>query len=216
MKLFELINTQTKTTNNKSEFELDKMMAFRDENTADPKSGAYAYGSVNKKDPHMFNKKTYMPTDLDNDGYYQYVKAIEKHIGSNPYFPRIYVIELKKDPKGKIIPNYDIEALSNGDDFSFESLLSLAKRMYKDFPTMTEEHDGGILGLRRKMAEYMRDSVRANDFSAIRDNNLKGALMLVAKIIKSNENFMCDLHKDNIMFRGTPNGPQLVITDPIS
>lgn len=215
MKLFELISTQTKTTNRTSDFDVEKMLVFRDENTASPTSGAYAYGSVNKKDPHIFNKKTYIPTNLDSDGYYQYVRAIEKHIGSNPYFPRIYVIKLQKDPKGNIIPNYDIETLSNGDDFSFDSILSMAKRMYKDFPTMSEEQDG-IIGIRRKLARYMLENVRKNDFSAIRDNNLKGALMLIASVINKNDNLECDLHKDNIMFRGTPNGPQLVITDPIS
>jgi hypothetical protein len=217
MKLFELISTQTKTITSKSPFDIEKMERFRDKRAYEPDSGAYGYGETDKKDPHTFNKKTFVPSNLENDGYFQYVKAIEPYMADNPCFPRVYVVKLTKDSNGKVLPQYKMESLTDGSGFSLESLLSMARRIYPDFDIdNTTDNKFASLYVRRKLARFMLENIKRNDFSGIEDRNVKGALMLISRILKKNNKLILDLHSGNIMIRGTSTGPQLVITDPIA
>lgn len=213
MKLFELITTQNKTIQSKSDFDFYKMNKDRDIESTGPESGAYAIGSQDKKDPHMYNKKHFLPSNLENDGYYQYVKAIQPYMAENPYFPRVYVVKLTKDSKGNILPEYKMEKLSPANEFSFSSILAMAKKMFKEFPDIPSGYNSHYI--MSVISRNLLSATSIRDFSNIADDNLKSALLLIDKIIESNDMINLDLHANNIMIRGTQIGPQLVITDPL-
>jgi hypothetical protein len=91
----------------------------------------------------------------------------------------------------------------------------MAKKLYKGFPDNKIYYDVRPY-IFRNLAKMMSENIKTGNYSNVLDSNLKGALNLIRKIIqKSNGNITLDLHKDNIMVRGTPSGPQLVITDPL-
>lgn len=50
-------------------------------------SGSYATVRPDPHDPHMYRKKTRLPSKLHNDAYYNYIVAIGPYMGLNPYFP---------------------------------------------------------------------------------------------------------------------------------
>jgi len=216
MKLFELINTQTKTTDIKSPFDMDKLNKEYEKKKNGPESGSYARARPNKKDPHMYSKYTYFPTDLKKDAYYQYIKAIEPHIGSNPYFPRVYVVELIRDPQGQVKPNYGMEKLVTADSFDTDAIIAMGDRMFKGFADdfgSGENTTGEVFNsIIRLVAEIMEWPSSAE---YIKDEELRQALSLIDKIEKSDPSFEYDMHTGNAMIRGTSKGPQFVLMDPL-
>lgn len=209
MKISELITPKTTTSSLSRPFDMDKLASKFNKERDSYSSGSYALGSNDKKDPHMYSKKNYYPSVLDKDAYYQYVMAIKPYIGENPYFPRVYVISLTKDSKGRVIPKFTIEKLKQSLEFSYEALLGMAERMFKNFnPPDFEDQLFNIITKR------IQNDLISGDFSDIKDPNLEMALRLITKVKNLNANFNYDV-PGNVMIRGTNVGPQLVITDPL-
>jgi len=95
--------------------------------------GLGKYSSVsNDPDEHMVMKKDkQLKYRLKDDPYYTYIKAIaDRQLSSeNPYFPRVYNVDLETTEDGEVRPTYRIERLQKFDSFSSEVLIELGKRM---------------------------------------------------------------------------------------
>lgn len=182
--------------------------------------GWYSGGQTNPRDPHEFIKKPHLTTLMDEDAYYTYIREIRdlKREGyHNPFFPQVYNIDITQDPKGNQRPRYRIEKLQRGEDFSFEALLGLYERLFTDeFDQRNLETSNKSYAVWREIARQLDRAVEQSNYTNIRDDQLKEALMLISKIIDEHTNWNVDLHMNNIRVRGSNTGPQLVLMDPIS
>ena len=172
-------------------------------------SGAYARGTPDPTDPFLYRKKSRMPSNLEHDAYYQYIKYIQPYADSNPFFPKVYEIILKKDSAGNIKPDYRIEKLASLEDAIEQTGESLDQIFVdKYFHNEDEDYDLDYLLIIRKC-------IYQDYFEIIKDKKLKEAILIIRKFLEKFPNFDEDLHSGNIMVRFGPGGPQLVFTDPV-
>ena len=82
-------------------------------------AGWYSYGSETN-DPHEYNVQTHLPSRLDVDAKYIWIKEITPLMGDNPFVPVYYNIKLKPDKNGISRVSYTMEKL-----YSVEQLLSM-------------------------------------------------------------------------------------------
>jgi len=235
MKLLELITPITNTRNISVRHDLSALnkQTKKDVLSDDPATngGAYAIGKQNPKDPHDLRKKLRMPSNLVHDAYYQYTKAIEPYVLSNPYLPRIYSTNLVKDPDGIIRPNYRMEMLQQYDKFSAESLVALGERMFPGFEDMIGVSRAtradyvwlDIMNRMHNLCAYGNNGKYEFDYGhsarlswVTQDRKLLAAAELITKVLRSNHHFTLDLNTGNAMIRTGSHGLQLVITDPLS
>lgn len=178
---------------------------------SDAATGAYGFAHPDPEDPHMINKELYGPSELEYDAYYQYIKAASPYMGENPYFPRVYIVKLEKDPGGNIRPVYQMEKLYPGD------ILNRSKRGKLAMAHMFEK----MFGIEESIVRwyYITDTLKAmlTGYGSYpkADPLLKQAVELIKKVKKSNSSFDYDVHEGNAMIRMSSMGPQLVITDPL-
>ncbi len=183
--------------------------------------GWYSGGQTNPRDPHEFVKKPHLTTLMDEDAYYTYIMEIRdlKRQGyHNSFFPQVYNIDITQDPKGNQRPRYRIEKLQKGEDFSFEALVGLYERLFMNEVNINayEKFSNPEFTIWSDMARELTRAVERSNYTNIRDDELKEALMLISKIVDEHDNWNVDLHANNIRVRGSRTGPQLVLMDPIS
>jgi hypothetical protein len=183
--------------------------------------GWYSGGQTNPRDPHEFIKKPHLTAKLDKDAYYKYVMEIRdlKQQGyHNPFFPQVYNIDITQDPKGNQRPRYRIEKLQQGDSFPARTLIGMYERLFNDEFNMRylEGTTNKSYAVWREISNQINRAVERSNYTNIRDDQLKEALLLIDKIIQENPDWNVDLHVNNIRVRGSSVGPQLVLMDPIS
>lgn len=210
MRLIEIIDTKSNTIQLNKPFDMKKIDADYLKHMDSPTAGTYARGEEIKDDPHLYKKQSHYPSNLELDAYYSYVQHIKPLIGGNPFFPRVYVVNLKKDLNGKVIPSYNIEKLSTPDNFSTEALIAMCKTLFHNVPDLYDVDD-----IQEFYADQIGDALQSENYSNIKNTKLKQALELIVKIKNSTDGFSYDTSLNNFMFRGTPYGPQLVLTDPL-
>lgn len=164
----------------------------------------------NKKSPFTVKKSNYFPTyNIERaDPYLYYIKAVVKYkmAESNPFFPRVYDILYLTDKRREQRYRIELEKLEHYDDFTDDELTSLTKRLFssKDILTFSSWDDGTPIKILIELIE---------NYNPI-DKKLTEALSFIDNL-KLETNFQYDWHENNIMFRRTGFGPQLVITDPL-
>lgn len=224
MRLYEIINTVAKTRKMSVPFSIDTMKdkkAKADQDFFNTAKGAYAYGKENPKDPHEFVKSSFMPSKLEIDAYYQYVQAIRPYIKDNPFFPRVYVIDIKQDSTGLQIPRYHIEALKSYEEFSIRSIVGIGESLFNDFHFEYDLDDENHVydawnGVLMRVNRLLLDIVSGyGPTRAAQSPKLIQACEVIQEVLGSNPKFKLDTHSGNFMLRGTSVGPQLVITDPM-
>lgn len=178
--------------------------------------GAYGRAIPDTKDPHMYRKELYGPSNLDKDAYYQYIKAASPYMGENPYFPRVYVIKLEKDTNGLIRPMYKMEKLYPG------AILNRSARGRALIQSIVDRSFGpnivtsGSEARWETVTNLLEDMMRFNlESYPDADPALIEAISLIKKLYTSDSDFDYDMHEGNAMYRLTSTGPQLVITDPL-
>jgi hypothetical protein len=158
---------------------------------------------------------------MDKDAYYAYVKEINslKKAGySNPFFPQVYNVDITQDPKGNQRPRYRIEKLQSGDNYPQEALEGMYERLFYDDITKKDfsNYANPSYAVWQEIAHEVNLAVERSNYTNIRDDQLREALMLIDKILQENPEWDVDLHGNNIRVRGSSTGPQLVLMDPIS
>jgi hypothetical protein len=232
MRIDEIVDTEFKDVERKTPYNTailqkqERRTARR--GSASAPSGWYSGGYQNPRDPHEYVKTTHKPSYLHDDAYYLYVSAIahlQKKNYRNPYFPVVYQVKVTSDPRGMDRPRYRIETLQSFENYPVESIMGMIDRMFINPEYVisrkveyTNEKNKGVLW--RDMADYLDKIVMgahdAEMLSNVKDPLLKQALSVINKILLKRESFEPDIHHNNIMIRGTPVGPQLVLMDPIS
>jgi hypothetical protein len=182
-------------------FDQEVADTFPDSSKEDPEvKGSGFFAAVKgDEDPFMINK---VNKGIDEDPAYDaYVN--NKLAQSNPHFPRIYQIQRGKKWKMEKLP-FTLEEYLNTDDHEENThRFNLINNIY---------FDGAALNDKGKLYDLVKSAS-----SPIKLESYKKALGMIEQeflsLRKSNK-FRYDLHANNIMVRLTPQGPQLVITDP--
>ena len=221
MRLLELITPNEVTTKVKKPFDFDTAHSIKKldfDSHVDKKQGygSYAYGH-DDEDPHLYNKVHYFPSKLKVDPYYVWVNTIKPYIDSNPYLPRVYLIDLEKHTDGKIRPKYKMEKLHTYSNFSTDAIIGLANRLFKENEFVhndiyyAEKPDDAFEGIIR----LIKIILYRGKWNLIKDPLLKHALMLVNKVLRTNSNFAYDISMENVLLRSGSGGLQLVLADPL-
>jgi hypothetical protein len=202
------------------------------------KTGYYSTGKEDPTDPHMFNKKAYVPRSAGRDPQVAFYKKCAELNGENPYLPFVYYIDVEQ---GKSLErsSYRMESLVHMQDIGVEALvattLSFARKFipedqkYFKIPKIkqdfaqyqTEEFpENAILEEKLKAAcetaiVLLVDSV-VGGISPTSDGNLKQAAAIIKEILETNWVFELDIHEQNIMLRRMKFGYQIVLVDPLS
>lgn len=188
----------------------------------DAKKGAYGSVEDDKSDEHMVNKRYHRTYNtLDNDGYYTYINTLDKQDlpDTNPFFPRVYNINIEQDAAGKIKPTFNIEKLSSLKTLDTDVIYAIGDSLFNNIDDYVMDSRRKILGDNRMTSGMLglaiRDVLTRRDYGLLKNHHLADALKVIDNIISSNKKFFNDVYDENIMFRGTPHGPQVVLSDPI-
>lgn len=132
MRLFELIQTHFNKID--KEFTDADNKSMNDFDSSDMSVGTTA--KVNQVDnDHVVKKSYHKPSNnLSNDAYYSYIKQIADNdlASSNPFFPRVYNVDIETDKSGKQKPIFDIEKLVPGEQIDNEVLYGLADTLFNN------------------------------------------------------------------------------------
>jgi hypothetical protein len=219
MRLDEIVDTNFKTTELPSAFDKDEMRREKDKNRSDKSSGAYAKVDVGDDEPFTAKKKYHEPMkDVVQDAYYVYIKTIaDQHLAEkNPYFPRVYDVEIEKDSSGEVRPIFRMETLTSASEFDDKTLYALGDKIFNHFERMLPTESPSSYQLRYSIAHAMTRIMANESYDRIKDSKLESALKFIKNLVDKNENFRLDLHFENFMIRPTSHGPQLVLTDPVA
>ena len=209
MKILEIISPSIIDKNTKQKFNFRNANDYYEKyftQGEDEHSGSYARGEEDERDPHMFNKKSYFPSNLDKDAYYQYIKKIGPYISGNPYLPRVYIIKLIKHKDGHIKPEYKMEKLEGWENFDTDEIYAMSKRMFG--PGNGCIRPSTIMNYCMRIFEGI---INTNGM----DDKLIDALNLIYEVKNLNRDFHEDFSDDNVMLRRTKYGPQMVFIDPL-
>ena len=196
-----------------------------------PPSLSGAFGTVKPmpRNPHEVYKTTQYsfdendPDEYDNgrityDGYYAWVSGIAPYAKSNPYLPRVYVIDKKTDENGRIRPRYQLEKLFNYNEVPFSVLRAL---YLKEVPDATDDmfdelKHGTRLQITKKRIwmDIIYGVLSAADNRPGTNPQADELVELIYSI--NNENEPDIDNPDNTMIRLTSIGPQVVFVDPVS
>ena len=188
-------------------------------------SGSFASTYSNpKKTPHEVRKVSQSAVSEEIDGFYFYMLELAKHPdNTNPYFPRFNAIKIYKTPEKKadgvrwgeaekITYSAQMEKLYNMPDLSPDESNAI---MFKILGVNTDESNPSKDSSWLKIVNNISDLITHNDNSHIKDKELLNAAKFIQSVQRKH-NLKFDVHWNNVMFRRTSYGPQIVITDPLS
>jgi hypothetical protein len=216
MKILEILEPVHKTyTATKP---LDRIRAGMDPDAHDPKRlGTGLFATVRtSKNPFEVIKKT----KLDNngrsfkDGYPAFVKAViefqRTHKRPNPYFPVFTrVNEFKKDADTAMV--IKMERLRGMYDLESSDIKQMITFMFSKTRYFVPETPGVY-----DLIDNVEAALKYPDEKGVEiaDFRFQEAVDFLNNYKKQNPNLRWDIHSGNLMWRRTPQGPHLVITDP--
>lgn len=161
-------------------------------------SGLFSTVYDDDSDPHMVVKLNNFSHDIAFDAY---IAAIVKNklTGVNPYVPRVY----KRNDK-----IYQIEKLVSPRVLTSEDMSAVADKMGVYVNQDDDAHQKYY-----HIIIYIKN--RINYDQEVKSKKLKEVIDLIKNLI-SEHGFVNDVGGENIMFRRTPHGYQLVFSDPIA
>lgn len=173
--------------------------------------GVFSRVVPHPEDPHLVQKYNIHPLGPKRarvaDGFEQYVDFLIKYnLMDNVHFPKVYKVKTVTDAGGERKNFYEIEKLYPLRQMTDEELASISENVFGSSYTLVPSN----------IAERIEYAVTDTAWrEKIKSESLKNAIEALVKISKESD-FSLDIHEDNIMFRRTPHGPQLVISDPFS
>ncbi len=192
---------------------------------------AFSTGRDDKNDPHMFKKYNHTPLSSDKiDGYDVFIRYLIDNDIENPYFPNVYNITKIDDNTGKHITTYKVEKLLKYSQVTIEDLLTIlnVSFIHDEYTTNTiaameaniksyEEDEWFYNSKLQDLSSMIANRVEHGLYapSTIRSEPLKKALKIL-NTIRAEKSLKVDIHQENVMYRRTGKGVQLVINDPFS
>lgn len=214
MKLIEITST---ITNKPTNLDMDDRNKPKRHGVGDDDIGHFSFVKPDEDDPHMI-RKYHRRADIIDDAFNYYVEELRKRKlwNKNIHFPRIYNTNIHQGYK-----DWEIEKLIKLSDASKTEYRALIKRYFSG-----EDVDAGLYRATDKMnymqiflnfiVRYTGDGDGDGDegFQVV-DEELKKALNILVEIKRNvPEITHFDWGLDNIMFRRTSVGLQVVFTDP--
>lgn len=185
--------------------------------------GTGAFGSVYSEpgDVETVKKISRLQSNRwDHDGYFAFVDALRQLKPAdkiNPYLPQIYKVKPFETTNRKRYLEVTMEKLYPFKEIRQEEAFAILEKLTGERLAHDFIKDAKRFLLR--IVERFIENPEKSSFNlpnkrvfAITDVNFKKAAALVNRFITV---FNLDLHDQNIMFRRTSTGAQLVITDPL-
>lgn len=177
--------------------------------------GHYSRVKPHPSDPHLVKKTSHNIKYSGDDGYRSFIAyIIENKLTDNIHFPKVYNIRTITDKNGKKIYSFDVERLVPLRKLGVEQMKAALDSHFNDdrIEEVEDEDDGiGIIMTNIDMA------VHEGVFSVLKTQELKDACFILFKLSKDEASpHWFDLKYDNMMWRLTPYGAQLVFTDPLA
>ncbi len=171
-----------------------------------------------KKLSYGYRGNGYTFESLLKDGYFNYVMAMAENnrMDWNPYLPKIYSIKFFESKDNLIAFTIEMERLFPIEELSNEEIGFIGDKIFEDFSERLERQgsDNWLDDLMRYIEAASKGYGHAYGIKII-DSRFRHAMSIISKLRRSNKGGI-DIHEGNIMFRRTPYGPQLVISDPLS
>lgn len=223
MKLIELFEPSVKDihiTKNKMDFD-DKIHNTKSNKDNFLGKGHFSAAYDHKNDPHMVNKISHDRSFGDIDLYWQYVdRIIESGVWkSNPHFPRFYSIKKYNTKSGETLYKGTMEKLISYKEIEPELLKSyIENNLFKIYINDSEleghSNSDAVLIYLEELCDNLL-SLRGN-YSPIKNKKLIEALEFIDSSCKKLKYCFLDIKPDNIMFRRTNYGIDIVFTDPLA
>jgi hypothetical protein len=192
------------------------------------KQGAYSYVTHHPShDPHMVQKTDRTALPPEQNPFYQYARAIataEKR-NTNPYLPRVRVVDAEETDWGGVVFTYECERLHDFTEVEHQLgedvVVNIGRKMFNDYDTLSRnyirDHRGDNLNAWEVLAGILHFMQVGHKWNWVKDPLFKQALDILKEIDEQTGNFFqWDWKADNLMIRFTSKGPQLVLTDPLS
>jgi hypothetical protein len=173
-------------------------------------SGSYAY--VGTDDDDNFGDVKRISRTTDGTAIYLSAIANTPAIQSNPYFPKVRNITKRKLQTSiieRLVPLYTSAFFENEPmmrkvhDQIFTDPID--PKLWPDFPRSFD----------MVIADVLQSCLYDEGWDLIRDPKLIEALQFINKIAGTMKDAYVDMSVNNMMWRPTQFGPQLVITDPL-
>lgn len=172
-------------------------------------------------DPHVVTKQQLNKSDPYGelvDLFDEYAEMIsEKRLWEFIHFPRVYKTKRKHNSQGQTRYEWEMERLIPVKTIEHDEIVRLSNRYFKSsaLEDLEEEefHISEFVFQLEMMAEL-------NDVKSIKDETLAKSISILNVIFNSLQRkhaphtVTMDLHSENIMFRRTQNGLQVVFSDP--
>ena len=181
-------------------------------------SGGSSVVAPHKTDPHLMTKHNHRPIQDGNkyqrDGFSFFINyIIDNGMTDNVHFPRIYSMKKIIDKNGKYIHKYDTEKLLHSHQIN-------RKEFAKIFQELTnKEADERYESVENQLIGLIVDAIHAGVYTELKSKDIVEACKLLTNCtsdaIKAGYAGL-DIFSNNIMYRRTPIGVQLVINDPIA
>ena len=163
-----------------------------------------------KKIPHDVRKVSRARGFREIDGFYHYmVELSEWPDNGNPYFPRFRAIKIYHGPEGQVVYSAQMEKLLPAKSGKSER-EALFRKIFGD-------ENAESYARRHTLTDVLEAVI--NGYGNLKDKVIDKDLIAAAAFINrvsTKHNAGVDVHAENIMFRRSRYGLQLVITDPLS
>lgn len=236
MKLREIFDTEFRNTalpdaQTPSKFKDTKLLGAGYYSTAhQPRNNPY---DVHKASRRSFN---YAPTgrqqqDNDLDPYYDWVIAIAPYAKSNPYLPRVYVVDKHEDKNKVLKPEYHMEKLLDYEQAQLSVLCNLLYNESTDYDAEVAYVDQIKQTIRARYSnvsyvpatvsnrliarEIWPRIIRYITHNVRKDPQIQQVIDIIDRLIVD-RGYREDMHQGNFMIRMTSIGPHIVFTDPLS
>lgn len=200
-----------------------------DADTFRSNSGAFSTVVPDRHDPHMVRKHHHDPIvgDTDSeDAFVHFVNWMIEEKIQNIHFPRIYNVKKITDSEGKYIYKYQIEKLIPANKLSKEELLHVV-HMNFDVESIKEENTRArwdakdTTSIIRAIGEACERVITGEGDRSIKSRSIVKALNEILNFNRWAYERDLYAHLDlvnsgNIMFRRTPQGLQIVFSDPVA
>lgn len=224
MRLYEITTPLTPDKFEPGQVPSRKSINFGMDNQEEIGSGIFGTAFSTPEEPGTVRKVVGPLHNLD--AYFKYLQLISKNerFTNNPYFPKIFDLQVKqfqyeKDERPYYMYAVDMERLHPLDTLSDKEIELIVDRIFyaeKAFRWSSNELADVVEKVLRQTSRAKIPAAKRSKFStAIKDTKFKHAVLLLQSLFRK-EQFSFDIHTGNLMVRRGPGGPQLVITDPVA
>lgn len=190
-------------------------------------TGYYSNVRKDKTSPHQVVKNSSSPSSGDKFQYFaRYIAEPGKGRMDNVHIPKIYAIGKYTDKNGSTIQKYKMERLRPLHELSHEEVRVMMESLFdvesdpfiesmERYSEATDNPVERLMGSYRMLSFFIKRAALSGDYSFIASDELIAAIGIIRKVLDKTAGYP-DIHDENVMFRRTSVGPQLVISDPIS